>query len=98
MSELKPEAVELLNTLTDALTGKKDKAKNPKAKFVMIVNGTVQPQLIPSKKDAKKAARAITLSTIARGGAEPKIALASINEILTVDVPVSGEETDGIKG
>lgn len=95
---LNPEAIELFNAMADAVGGKKKKEKKAKAKFVMIVDGKVQPQLIPSKKDAKIAARAITLKMIAVTGKEPKIAIAAINEVLTVDVPVSGKETDGIEG
>lgn len=95
---LNPEAIELFNSMADALTGKKKKAKKAVSKIVMIIDGKVQPQLIPSKKEAKLAARAIALKTIAMTGKEPKIAIAEINEVLTVDVPVSGTTVDGIEG
>jgi hypothetical protein len=94
---LAPEAIELFNAMATALDGKKKKTKKAKAKFVMIVNGNVLPQMIPSKKDAQKAARTITLKTLANGGKEPIIAIAAINEILSIEVPVSGKDVDGIE-
>ena len=94
-TELAPEAIELFNAMATALKGKPKKAKAKKPKFVMIVNGNVMSQLVPTKKDAIKAARTIILSAIARGDKEPTVEIASINEALTIDVPVASAEING---
>jgi len=96
--ELNPGAIELLNALNEAFSGKKKKAKKTKNKFVMIVDGKVMSQLIPTRKDAEAAARTIILRTMTSTGKEPVVAIAAITETLTIDVPIGSAETDGIEG
>ena len=97
-TELNPQVIELMNTLAAALQPKSEKKKSKKGKFVMIVNGKVQSQIIPTMKEAKQAARVIILSALAKGVSEPSISIAEITKTLTIDVPVGTEDSDGIKG
>ena len=93
---LAPEAIELFNAMAAAIKSKEQKAEKEKAKFVMIVDGKVMSQLIPSKTEAEEAARAIALKALATTGKMPKINIAAINETLTVGLPVTSTATDGI--
>lgn len=97
MAELKPEAVELLNTLTDALSGKKKKDKKAKGKYVIIVDGVVSSQMATKKKEVVEAATALILRALANGRKAPVVSYAEVTSEITVDVPTSEKASTNVE-
>ena len=97
MAELNPEAVELLNTLTDALSGKKKKTKVAKAKYVLIVDGKVSSQMATKKKEVTEAATALILRALANGRKAPVITYAEVANEITVNVPTAEVASAGVE-
>jgi porphobilinogen deaminase len=96
--ELTDESVDLLNTLVDALSGKKEKkAKKAKARFVIIVDGQVSSQMATKKKEVVEAATALILRALANGCKAPVVTYAEVTNEIAIDVPVLETTSKGIE-